>query len=224
MDSEVTQVDIELPGKHESSTPLGSKFRKPRAKIQLHFEQGDDVWELETPIRVARVLIKDPVRIPCSYDDYLDALRNYEQKSAVSYIGEMLSRRDCSTKECRDKLQQIGFRVDTSEMAVNRCIELGLLDDKRFSTVFIESRKRRGWGKRKIELELRNKGISVDAIEGYPDAFFDADDDLDRCRTLLDRKTVPEKNPREKLIRFLVSKGFDYRIAADAVREKLSQD
>ena len=95
------------------------------------------------------------------------------------------------------------------------------MDENRFCSYFIEERKRRGWGQRKIEAELKRRHVVLDDIPGYPEDYFAVDDDLARASALLAKRRVPEARAFEKLVRFLMGKGFSYHIAADAVKVRL---
>lgn len=98
------------------------------------------------------------------------------------------------------------------------------LDENRFCSYFIEERKRRGWGQRKIETELKRRHVVLDDIPGYPEDYFAVEDDLARASALLAKRRVPETRGFEKLVRFLMGKGFSYHIAADAVKARLDAE
>ena len=83
---------------------------------------------------------------------------------------------------------------------------------------------RRGWGRIKIEQELQRRGVDPAEIPGYPEEFFDEHSDVERAAALLARKSIPENKPFEKLVRHLMSKGFSYSIARDAVQQRLCRD
>ena len=138
-------------------------------------------------------------------------------------LTEMLARRDHAESEIRRKLSSYGFRDIEIEGSISRARELRFLNDDRFASYFIEERVRRGWGRRRIEAELSRRGVDACEVPGYPDAFFTEEGDLERARALLARRRVPEQRAYEKLVRFLVSRGFPFGVAADAVRERLSQ-
>ena len=70
-------------------------------------------------------------------------------------------------------------------------------------------------------LVLKRRGEDPYVLEDYPSAYFSQDEDLERARELLTRKTVPEARAFEKLTRFLMAKGFSYGIASSAVKERL---
>lgn len=73
----------------------------------------------------------------------------------------MLSRRDHFRSEIADKLRRKGFEDDEVERAIERCVELGLLDDGSLAARFAEVRAtENGWGPRRIEAELRRRGVA----------------------------------------------------------------
>ena len=139
-------------------------------------------------------------------------------------VTEMLSRRDHATGEVRDKLARYGFHQPAIDFAVERATEYRFLDENRFCSYFIEERKRRGWGQRKIETELKRRHVELDDIPGYPEDYFAVEDDLARASALLAKRRVPETRGFEKLVRFLMGKGFSYHIAADVVKARLDAE
>ena len=50
------------------------------------------------------------------------------------------------------------------------------------------------------------------------------EDDLARASALLTKRRIPETRGFEKLVRFLMGKGFSYHIAADAVKARLDAE
>lgn len=223
--SEVSAIDIRLPERGSSQGFGGSSYgRKPMATAVIQRDDGVEKT-ISIPVRVARVLLKDDRidRLPLSEDEVFTRIRTVEERVCFTMLAEMLSRRDHGSEEAREKLKAFGFLGDDIDRAIDRATELRFLNDDRFVASFIEERKRRGWGKRKIELELRRKGVDVRSISGYPERFFDEEDDEARARALLERKRVPDSRAYEKLVRFLLSKGFDYGISSACVKEHLRQ-
>ena len=68
------------------------------------------------------------------------------------------------------------------------------------------------------------QGIYPQRKHGSPEEFFDEHSDVERAAALLARKSIPENKPFEKLVRHLMSKGFSYSIARDAVQQRLCRD
>lgn len=213
---DVVDMEVSLPNKQSVSTASAYKRRKPCAVISLQME-NDEEWQLYTPARVARAYRKDLPSLPKSYDDVLEGLKKLEHKLAMSQVGEMLSRRDYSKGELKEKLFGQGYRQDTSEEVVARAEELKLVDDRRFAQTFIAQKKLAGWGQKRIEQEFWRKKVDpAEVLDDYPDAYFDDDENLETAIRLLRRKSVPQKNPYEKFCAYLVRRGFSYATAKRA--------
>lgn len=196
---------------------------KPRAHIKLSLE-GGDVHDLYVPARVGRLLSgSDTIALPAPVDEVEASIRELSGRVCFTLATELLSRRDHSRQELARKLSGYGFTLQQVDGALERASRHRFIDDKRFASYFIEERLRRGWGRRKIEAELTRRGVDPATVPGYPDRFFSADDDRERARALLVKKSVPESRGYEKLVRFLVSRGFSFDIARDAVRERLAE-
>ena len=218
----VSDFSVIFPDKKApSSFSSGYGVKKPRAQIKVELEGGfgRDIW---IPVRVARALVKDKPSVPLSFDEFRDRVDRIERTCALMMVTEMLSRRDHAVGEVRDKLSVYGFHPDAIDHAVQRAIDLHFLDDRRFVSYFIDERKRRGWGRRKIELELKRRHIALDDIPGYPESFFQEEDDMARACALLAKRRVADTRPFEKLVRFLMGKGFPYAIAADAAKRRIA--
>ncbi|MDO4596567.1 MAG: regulatory protein RecX [Coriobacteriaceae bacterium] len=220
MSSVLSALDVELP-KRSSGFGGGSQSKKPRAIVRVRFGQ-DDCYELVVPVRFARTL--------CFQDyegleprEFFERFYHAQAASCFSLLVEMLSRRDHSKAEAAKKLALYGYREEEIAPAIERACLLGYLDDARFASAFVRERISRGWGPRKIELELTSRGIDAREIPGYPDDYYDDEDLPDRAYRLLCKKNVPESRPREKLIRFLMGKGFSYDVSACAADRRLGQ-
>lgn len=83
--------------------------------------------------------------------------------SAVAAAMRLLGRRDHFRAELAAALERKGFTPDETAAAVERCAELGLVDDQRVAGRFAELRAaERGWGPRRLEAELLRRGASAD--------------------------------------------------------------
>lgn len=77
-----------------------------------------------------------------------------------------LEARSRSIAEVRRRLTGAGYRADLVEGAIERLVDLGMLDDDVFARAWIESRDRaRPRGERAIREELRLKGIDRTVID-----------------------------------------------------------
>jgi len=82
----------------------------------------------------------------------------------LRYAMDCLSRRDYGTKELRERLlrphpKREPPREADVEAALLRLTELGLLNDERRAERLTQSLIRKGWGTRKIQMELRQRGL-----------------------------------------------------------------
>ena len=208
--------------KFPERTSLGMGRSKPKACLEAHLETGP-VMEIKLPVAAAGLLRSHDIAVPCDKDEFFAAVRVLEERSAKEVLAAKLDRRDFTELEAKQRLMRDGFLPDIAEEAVSWACGHRFIDDNRYARFYIESKKRAGWGKRRIERELSMRGVDAESIEGYPEAFFDDDSDIERALRLLERKRVPETRPYEKLVRFLVGKGFDYRCASEAVKCRLDR-
>lgn len=137
----------------------------------------------------------------------------------------MLARRNHFRAELADKLLRRGFVSAEVEAALERCAGLGLVDDEGLASRFAEVRgTESGWGPRRIEAELRRRGVDRAAAEEASR--------LDQVRlraalaTALRRAELrapagwwrlPER--RARMVSSLLARGFEAGDAIAAVRE-----
>lgn len=200
-----------------------ARCARSASRVNLRLDDGE-AFELLLASRAAKALSSKDLPFPLDMDEALERILDIESTACLASLAELQARRDHSSMELESKLQAMGFRDE----AIARAIELGrerrYLDDRRFSSSFIAERKRRGWGRKKIEFELKRRGICLSDIPGYPDDFFDSSEDYERAIEALRRKSVPEARAFEKLTRFLMGRGFDYSTSSRAVRSFLDSE
>ncbi len=219
-DIDAISIDVGLPDA-AARARAANYGKKPMAEVAVELDDGT-VYRIVVPVRVGRLLDDAAVALPQSWHDAFDAIHELEYRVCVAQLTDLLSRRDYAEGELRRKLKTYGYRDQEIERALEYGRDHRFVDDLRFAEYFIAERVRRGWGKRRVELELQRRGIDVDAIEGYPERFFNDEDDLARARKILASRPVPTTRAHEKFIRHLVSRGFSYAIAREAASSVLS--
>ena len=195
----------------------------PKAELDVSLDNGT-TFLLKLPRAFARTVAADDFDLPQPADEFFAVLERRESRCCFHELVSMLERRDHSRAEARRKLERKGFLPRFVEPALDLAEERRYISDARFAAQLIDEKKRAGWGRARVEAELRKRDVDPSVLPGYPESFFDSDDDLDRARALLARKRVPETRAFEKLVRHLMRKGFDYRCAAEAARERLSSE
>jgi regulatory protein len=132
----------------------------------------------------------------------------------------LLAARDRSQSEMRDRLGQLGFSEKVVEQEVSLLVSAGLVDDERFTRLYVSGKRRSGWGRIRIEKELGRFGIELKQCEGYPDEFFCETDELERAIDCLKRFHSRAKDRYGAQYRFLATKGF----SSDVIRKALSAE
>lgn len=217
----MVELEVRFPERSRASSSFSAN--KPMAEVTCVLDSGRS-REIVVPVRVARILRDCPPAFPLEEQEAFDAIHAIEERCCFALLTEMLARRDYATEEAATKLARYGYRTQEINTVIARAQEARFLNDDRFARTFIEERKRRGWGRRKIELELSRRGIRLDDIPDYPDAFFDPDEDAQRAFDALARCAIPRERAFDKLMRKLMQKGFSYSVARDAVTRRLSDN
>lgn len=138
---------------------------------------------------------------------------------------DLLSRRDHSRLELRQKLCQKGGDRDEVEGLLEDFERLGYLDDRRFAENFVRYRSGKAWGRRRYQQELFKRGVVADIIaevlESCPEIDREAQDE--KLRRLVERETQKGK-PADKIAASLARKGFSQPAIRRALRELNSYD
>ena len=132
-----------------------------------------------------------------------------------------MGRRDYSRIELRDRLSSDGYPTSVVEQVVSRACEVGLVDDARYGAAFARSKILAGWGRLRIERELSRRGVDVSEVAGWPEEFFNADEERERALALASRRRLSGRNDYQKLVRFLCTRGFAASLATSVAREVL---
>ncbi len=106
---------------------------------------------------------------------------------------------------------------------VERFCEVELVDDRRFASAWVRSRSSACYGRRRIARELAEKGVADDVIASALDEELDGDE-LTRAREALRGRRARDSKERERLVRRLVARGFEFRIAREAVDPAADSD
>ncbi len=140
----------------------------------------------------------------------------------------LLSKRDYLSSELKRKLFAHGFSKDDIDEAIIHLKELGYINDKRYIKNFLISHLiNKGWGPKKVENELLRRGAEKDDIEEIFFEVFSEDKkrydekllDIIRKKIERSRLNLNFRKDREKLFRYLFSKGFTKREIMEKIEE-----
>lgn len=208
----------------QDNPACGSTFRQRSKTVSFSLDHSGKPGTIRLPRSVARKLGKGSHRFASegALHSHLDELCS---QTAFERIVDALGTRERSSSELERRLVGEGFTREQANHAIERARACGLCDDARFAESFISAKRAAGWGRSRIERELAEKGICPnDVLDDYPDAYFSKDDEHERARRLLLKKSIPEKNPVEKLARFLTTKGYPASLSLRVARERVYGD
>ncbi|MGB9696063.1 MAG: regulatory protein RecX [Ignavibacteria bacterium] len=153
-----------------------------------------------------------------------------EYIKAQKIVYKFLSYSNYTTNEIVQKLRKKKIKSSVIEKIIDNIVKQGLVNDYEYVKSYIESRKlNKPIGTKLLRLKLKNKGINSETIntqigELYPPEVEKvvAEKVLDRYIKMLKEKDARKK--REKCFRHLLSKGFDYDLIIDVLRNKFEND
>lgn len=135
-----------------------------------------------------------------------------------------LDLRDHSVREMRMKLMR-KYEPEAVESAIERLVELGLLNDERYAENFArELFEYKKYGKNRIKSELFRRGIDSDIINNVLDEIFEAEetDNVERIVDIINKKyynkMIDEKS-RQKVFAALMRLGYGYSDIRQAMSE-----
>ncbi len=138
---------------------------------------------------------------------------------AFNYIGGSLK----TEKQLRTYLSGKGYMPAVVDNVVEKIKGYGYIDDKEYAAAYVESYSKNK-GKRLILKELNSKGVSSSAAE---EAIENVENELDSAIRIA-QKYLKNKEPcienKQKCYRRLLSKGFDFDTAKEAVEKVLGDE
>ena len=152
---------------------------------------------------------------------------NSSSKSAYNAALRILTRRDHSRYELVRKLKQRGFSSEDISHAVTACEKYDYIDDERTAKVYIRQLKRKGYGKKRIQLELKKKGLKGDRILNILDERVSETEECEGAQRILtknvkrfEREKDLQKR-RDKIYRFLHTRGFSREVITKTIKRNL---
>ena len=138
-------------------------------------------------------------------------------KRAYNRVIELCGYHDFSRAKMRERLKREGLPADAVEDAIEKAVQIGLIDDIRWGEMRASALMRRGTGKMGVVRELKENGISAHDIEGWPEAYEERfGDELERALSVLEKNPPRSKNPRASAYGKLMRKGYDASVSAQA--------
>ena len=139
------------------------------------------------------------------------------EQEAYLQLAAMCAQAEHCEQEMRDKMKRWGIEPDAQDRVVARLVKERYVDNERYARAFVKDKIRYNkWGRRKVMQALWMKRIDDDIQHRVLDEIDDKEY-IDVLVPLLKqkRKTIKAKSDYElnqKLVRFALSRGFDFSI------------
>ena len=142
--------------------------------------------------------------------------RQTAEKTPRQRALEMLDRRDYSRAELCKKLTEKGVSPEEAAEAVDYLASLGFVDDARYAALVVRQYAGKGYGSRRVRMELMRRGLDRNVIDDALTAMPEQDEALDR---LLQQKLRGsfERADVKKATDALLRKGYGYEEIASAL-------
>ncbi len=179
----------------------------------------DNEYKITTDIDFwAEHYIKDGTEL--DEEQWQELVDSINYRKAVNKCYDLLSRRDHSVKELRTKLLRT---VDdkNAERAIERMLELGYLDDRKYAEKLLEHLiNNKNMSRSFIKQEMYKRGVPSEIIsELLEDAEIDGVSSIKELVIKKYRNKLNAEGGREKVIASLMRKGFSFSDIKTAFEE-----
>ena len=136
---------------------------------------------------------------------------------ALQRTQALCARQERCSHDIRLKLKQWQLSNTNIEKIIKQLVADNFINDERYSKMFVRDKSKfNKWGSIKIKYTLKSKGFSEEVIKNAL-VEIDHSNDESTLKDLLSKKMkgIKTKSPydlKTKLIRFGISRGFDYEI------------
>ena len=129
-------------------------------------------------------------------------------------------------QEVKMKLSTYGLSWSDATQIISKLIEDGFLNEERFAKAFVGGKFRiKGWGRKKIEMELKKRQVSEYSIKKAIREEIDMDAYGASLLKQLEKKWTSLKGPgnttyvkQSKTRQYLLSRGFENNIISNAMK------
>lgn len=184
-------------------------------KYSITFE-NNDTYKLSIE-QIVKYELKEDMDIDYEYLTHI--LREENKKQTFNKALDLIAYRDHSSKEIKDKLTRKGYDNDSIEEALNKLDEYNFINDEKYAINYSNySLKNKKNGKNKIIYELKQKGIPSHILNSLE---FDEEKEYEVAKDLCYKKLNTlrdDERKREKLYRYLSSKGFTHTIVVKIIQ------
>ena len=173
------------------------------------------------------IVVKNRLKVGLELnDDHIERLLlSEEKKKAKEYAFTLLSYRDRSCREVRDRLHEKGYDSEIIEGVIRSLKQSRFLDDERFALVWGRDRlMKKPMGAKLLSQELKKKGIDTEIIEQTIDNLYgEVSEEECALKALESRKKryedVRSEKSKRQMSDFLLRRGFPWEIVRETVEK-----
>ena len=150
-------------------------------------------------------------------------MKEKTEQDAYLQLAAVCAQAEHCEQEMRDKMKRWGVDTEAQERVVARLVKERYIDNERYARAFVKDKIRYNkWGRCKVQQALWMKRIDEDIQQSVLDEI----DDKEYLNVLVPllkqkRKTIKADNDYElnqKLVRFALSRGFDFAIIRQCLK------
>lgn len=144
-------------------------------------------------------------------------IKEKTEQEAYLQLAAICAQAEHCEQDMRDKMKRWGVPPEAQDRVISQLVKERYIDNERFARAFVKDKVRYNkWGRRKVQQALWMKRIDDDIQQRVLDEIDDKEY-LDVLVPLLKqkRKSIKADDDYElnqKLVRFALSRGFDYSI------------
>lgn len=141
--------------------------------------------------------------------EFIDFLKNEtEREVALSKTIGFISKSQKTIKQINDYLTKKGFESEIVEYVLQKLAEYNFVDDEEFAKNFVKY-KTKSNGKRKILMELKQKGVEEETAKQSIEDFSKDEENIYFVAEKYLRLKPRDLKTKQKAFRFLASKGYE---------------
>ena len=188
-----------------------------RKKVKIEFDHQFTLVLYKGELKAFS--LREGVEVP---DDTIERIVDQGlKKRATKYAMNLLVKKDYTSKELTDKLTKAGYTENSAGAALAYVSSYHYVDDLSYARRYLETYSDRKSIK-KMQMELRQKGISDELFTQARDEA-QMEDESDTLRYYAQKKArsldLSQNKDRQKLLRFLVGRGFPFSAAREMLEE-----
>jgi regulatory protein len=160
-------------------------------------------------------------------DEFKTWKKQLSPEQATVKIRHYCAFQERTHQEVKTKLASYGISWSDANQILSSLIEEGFLNEERFAKAFVGGKFRmKGWGRKKIEMELKKRQVSAYSIQKALREEIDPEAYENSLLKQMEKKWNALKAPgntifvkQSKVRQYMLSKGFENNIITKAMKE-----